>query len=82
METVSIDHLKELLLFERVRFQYKKLDGTLREAHGTRQFAYIPENMHPADTSTYFETKNVRYFDLEKGEWRSIGKDVKEVVVL
>ena len=82
MKTVKIEELREILRMEKAHFEYKKRDGTLRKAYGTLQFTYIPENMQPADTSTLFEYKNLRYFDLDKGEWRSIAADVSEVNVL
>ena len=82
MKTVTIEELKFILLAEKARFQYRKRDGTLREAYGTLQFAFIPEDMQPPDTSTLFECKNLRYFDLEKGGWRSLSIDIKEVIVL
>jgi len=82
MKTITIEQLKELLFIRKVHFQYEKFDGTICEAFGTMQFTFIPENMQPKDTSTYFEFKNLRYFDFKKNGWRSIGKNVKEVTLL
>lgn len=79
MKKVKIEELREVLQMEKAWFEYKKRDGTIRKAHGTLQFTFIPENMHPKDSSAMYE--NFRYFDLEKGAWRSISKDVEEVTV-
>ena len=80
MKTIKIDQLKEILIMEKAHFEYRKRDGTLRKAYGTLQYTYIPEDMRPKDS--LMESSNFRYFDLEKGAWRSIAKDVKEVTVL
>jgi WYL_2, Sm-like SH3 beta-barrel fold len=79
MKTINIELLKEILTMEKVYFEYKKRDGTVRKAFGTLQYAFIPEDKHPKDS--LYESSNVRFFDLEKGEWRSISKNVKEVDV-
>ena len=80
MKTLKIDELRDILIMEKAWFEYNKRDGTVRKAYGTLQFAFIPENMHPKDSSIEYE--NFRYYDLEKGAWRSIAKDVTEVTVL
>ena len=79
MKTINIELLKEILLMEKVYFEYKKRDGTIRKAYGTLQYNFIPEDKHPKDS--LYEYSNLRFFDLEKKEWRSISKDVKEVDV-
>jgi hypothetical protein len=80
MRTISIQMLKEILQMEKVYFEYTKKDGSIRKAYGTRQYAFIPEVQQPKNES--FDSKNLRYFDLDKNAWRSIGKDVEEVNVL
>lgn len=82
MKTVKIEELREILQIEKAHFEYKKRDGTLREAYGTLQFTFIPENMQPKDSSDNREYKNFRYFDLDKNAWRSISSDITEVNVL
>ena len=67
---------------EKAHFEYKKRDGTLREAYGTLQYTFIPENMLPKDSLDNHVYKNFRYFDLDKNEWRSISGDTIEVTVL
>lgn len=80
MKTVKIEELRDILLMEKARFEYRKRDGTMRQAYGTLQYAFIPEDMHPKDETV--EYSNFRYFDLDKGAWRSVAKDVAEVNVL
>lgn len=50
-----------------VRFYYRKVDGTLREAFGT-----LKEGIVPQTTGTGRKTNDTlqTYFDTEKGEWR------------
>ena len=79
MKTIDIELLKEILTMEKVYFEYKKRDGTIRKAFGTLQYAFIPEEKQPKNS--LYESSNVRFFDLEKNEWRSISKNVKEVDV-
>jgi len=81
MKTVKIEELRSILQMEKAHFEYKKRDGTLREAYGTLQFTFIPENMQPKDGDNR-EYKNFRYFDLDKNAWRSISGDITEVNVL
>jgi hypothetical protein len=80
MKTVKLEELREILQMEKAHFEYKKKDGTLREAFGTLQFAYIPEDQQPKSNSDY-ESKNFRYFDLDKNAWRSISGDITDVSV-
>jgi len=82
MKTVTIGELHDILQRDRVHFEYKKKDGTLRQAHGTLQIAFIPESLQPKDSQMKREYANFRYFDLDKNAWRSIGSDVAEVRVL
>jgi hypothetical protein len=82
MKTVKIEELREILQMEKARFEYKKRDGTLREAYGTLQYVFIPENKQPKESIDERDFKNFRYFDLEKNEWRSISGDTTEVNVL
>lgn len=80
MKTINIELLVEILKMEKAYFEYVKKDGTIRKAYGTLQYTFIPEDKQPKDSE--YESVNVRFFDLEKGEWRSISKNVKEVSIL
>jgi hypothetical protein len=81
MTPVKQDELKEMLRMGKVHFEYKKADGTIREALGTLNSDYIPVAMIPKDSSTYKEY-NLRYFDLDKNSWRSIAKETTQIIVL
>jgi hypothetical protein len=54
-----------------VQFAFKKVDGTLRTAVGTTNLATIPTDHHPKGTGTPSD-RSVRFFDIEKREWRSV----------
>ncbi|CAB4175026.1 WYL domain containing protein [uncultured Caudovirales phage] len=54
-----------------VQFAFKKVDGTLRTAVGTTNLATIPTESHPKGTGNPSD-KSVRFFDIEKREWRSV----------
>jgi len=79
MKTISVELLIEILKMEKAYFEYAKKDGSIRKAYGTLQYAFIPEDKYPKNS--LYESNNVRFFDLEKNEWRSISKDVKEVSI-
>ena len=81
MTTVNTDELREMLRMGKVHFEFTKRDGSIREVLGTLNSDYIPENMRPIDSSTRKIT-TIRFFDMEKNEWRSISGDTKEVTVL
>ncbi len=53
-----------------VRFVFKKVDGTFREAHGT-----LAQNVVPATNGTHRTNPSCQtYFDTDKGEWRCYKK--------
>jgi len=82
MNVIKTEELKEMLKAGKVHFEFTKRDGTLREAFGTLNMNYIPENMRPSDSSTNRNITTLRYFDLDKNEWRSVSGDTTEVKVL
>ena len=57
------------------RFTYRKQDGTIRTALGTRAPRLIPPDKVPKLPQTNEEwqdrAKSIPYFDLDKNEWRS-----------
>lgn len=59
-----------------VRFTFKKLDGTVREAVGTTNPNMI-ENLGGKNPKSEFNpnSKSFSFFDTEKKEWRSVSKD-------
>jgi hypothetical protein len=71
LEPISPDVLRARLRSGVVQFAFKKLDGTLRTAVGTTNLASIPVDHHPKGTGNPSE-RSVRFFDIEKREWRSV----------
>lgn len=71
------ESLREALNNGMARFVYRKADGTIRTALGTRSVALIPsEKLPKGDMSdgaaqTEDSMSAFPYFDLEKMEWRS-----------
>jgi hypothetical protein len=54
-----------------VQFAFKKLNGELRTVVGTTNLATIPLVSHPKGVRES-PPSVVCFFDLEKGEWRSL----------
>ncbi len=71
LKRVSPTLLKNRLRGGVVQFAFKKLDGTLRTAVGTTDLTTIPIESHPKGTGITSD-KSVRFFDIEKREWRSV----------
>ena len=56
-----------------VAFSYKKKDGTLRRAIGTKNPAFIPAEFRPKGNGDEKAAKSsITYFDMQKSQWRSI----------
>ena len=83
MFIITIDELKSNLQGSSpVEFTYFKSDGTSRNAKGTLFPSLIPEKFQPKDSSLSEDPpkrKNLRYFDLDKMNWRSLKSDSKIV---
>ena len=73
------EELRELLRNGKVKFEFPKNDGTLREAFGTLFPKYIPLEFQLKDSSRNIHT--LRYFDLEKNAWRSISESTQVIKV-
>ena len=71
LKPVNAIELKRKLRSGVVQFAFKKLDGTLRTAVGTTDLTTIPIESHPKGTGITSD-KSVRFFDIEKREWRSV----------
>ena len=66
-----------------VSFTFMKKDGTLRNAVGTLHETLIPEECKPKDPSiNYANGDNLKYFDLEKGAWRSLSKNCAMIQII
>lgn len=66
-----VDLQKEFLNKCVVKFQFQKADGSIREAVGTTNLKFIPDNMHPKNTAATND-KTIPYYDLEAGSWKSM----------
>ena len=70
LNPINPDELRQRLNRGTVTFAFKKLDGNLRTAVGTTSIETIPVDHHPKGGTS--SDKVVVYFDLQKGEWRSV----------
>ena len=57
-----------------VKFTYKKVNGDIREATGTRNFNHIPEEANPKGTGVV-KPGIIAYYDLDVQGWRSCYED-------
>ena len=70
-QTEFIASLNRLLKEGEVKFTYKKMNGELREARGTRNINMIPETDCPTgkgNSCSYC----TNYYDLDKKAWRRL----------
>jgi WYL_2, Sm-like SH3 beta-barrel fold len=58
-----------------VMVRFIKKDDSIRDMVCTLNFGKIPDDKHPkgTDKRTVHDPDNVPVFDVEKGEWRSVG---------
>ena len=68
---ISASELRNTLGNSVKRFQFIKLDGTLREALATRDVTLIPKEVAPPWIDDVSE-KSVVFWDLEVSEFRSV----------
>ena len=54
-----------------VKFQFQKVDGSIRESIGTTNLKFIPLDKHPKNPSKVSDNTIV-YYDLESGGWKSM----------
>ena len=56
-----------------IRFSFYKVNGEIREALGTRNLLFVPEDLTPKHTLEYSSMflNTVVFFDLQKHQWRS-----------
>lgn len=53
-----------------VRFMFRKSDGSIREACGTRNLRFIPSQQHPKEIHALYGNA-VTYYDWKRKDWRS-----------
>ena len=73
MKTIKVNDFRKLLRNNKeVEFTFKKKDGTLREAKGTTEISVLENNYAvPSGTGNVTPIDVVKFFDLDKLEWRS-----------
>lgn len=69
---ITHEELKTRLHQGSSKFYFRKVGGELRIALGTLDLSRIPNGNHPKGGK--ISDKQVAYYDLEKGAWRSISK--------
>lgn len=76
------DVLREKLQQGEVDFVFKKVDGSRRAAVGTTNLDLVPQDLWPKGMTSVEESNDkhkdmgvVRFFDCEKGAWRSCKVD-------
>ena len=72
-KTITAAELKELLASGPVEFTFKKKDGSLRKAKGTRLGSLIPDESKPSGFKS--SPKVLNFFDLDLKVWRSMQVD-------
>jgi hypothetical protein len=81
MRKITVDELFENLKKTTVEFSYVKNDGTVRKAKGTLKTSLIPENKRPKNEDDANTPEKLSYFDLDKGQWRSVSKRTSTIEV-
>lgn len=77
---VNADELRIMLHEGNVHFQFVKSNGELREATGTTLLDNVPSDSHPKGVRDS-SSNVIVFFDLDKGEWRSVKRD-SEIYIL
>ena len=79
-QRVETSELRTRLHEGRVHFQFVKKNGDLRDANGTTLLDNIPKDSHPKGVRDSSPSVTV-FFDLDKGEWRSVSNGT-EIYIL
>lgn len=79
-ENITVPELRSLLRQKIVNFEFIKLDGEKRKAHGTLMMKYVPQDQHPKGIR-HSSPKVATFYDLEKKDWRSVSEKSKEIVL-
>ena len=70
LKKISHETLREMLQQGAQKFYFRKVKGELRIALGTLNLSRIPNASHPKGGN--ISDKQIAYFDLTKGAWRSV----------
>ena len=80
-QETTTTQLREILNSGVARFQFRKKDGSIRNALGTRNVDLIPKSEYVKHVEDINEKKSVVFWDLEECSFRSLMTGV-EVAVL
>ena len=84
MYIIDVEDLRKELYNAKVHFSFFKKDGTLRTTCGTLKKELIPENLrskNDIEIDVSVGERNLRFFDLEKKDWRSLPKGTNVVTL-
>jgi len=82
--TINIEDLTKQLLLGEFSFSFLKNDNSIRNVKGTLNKDLIKQYSkysNESKSSKNYKCKNLRFFDLEINEWRSINKNIKTVTL-
>ena len=71
----TLEDLNKALLEGEVIFSFEKKDGSERIARGTKKREMVPDSSVPIGKEYHKSDEVIRYYDLDKQDWRSFRKD-------
>jgi hypothetical protein len=72
LKQITHETFREGLRKGSFKFYFRKVSGELRIALGTLDLERVPSGKHPKGGK--ISDRQIAYYDLEKGEWRSVSK--------
>ena len=76
----TVSNLKRVLDENVTRFQFRKKDGSIRNALGTRNELLIPKDQHVKYIDD-ISNKSVVFWDLEEEDFRSFSSDAEVSII-
>lgn len=76
----TVSNLKRVLDENVTRFQFRKKDGSIRNALGTRNELLIPKDQQVAYIDD-ISNKSVVFWDLEEEDFRSFSSDAEVSII-
>jgi WYL_2, Sm-like SH3 beta-barrel fold len=78
---ITVNDLVKILQIGEVNFSFLKNDNSTRNVSGTLKPELITSDKKYNKKEHSSNYKNVRFFDLEKNQWRSLSKNIKTVTL-
>ena len=72
---VNREEFVQLLEQNAMKFEFEKLDGTMRKMIATRRLSQVPADQHPKEDYVPSTIGPVAVFDLEVCGWRNVNAD-------